>query len=151
MDALAVQLFASQGGNHTMNDTNVIRILVAEDNRVLADVLRFNLQRAGFEVTIANNGFVAIELLKQSDFQLLITDYQMPIVDGEELCKAVREQLHIERMPIIMCSAKGYEIDIERLKTHYRISRVILKPFSMREIVSLSQVLTASEFSNLSV
>jgi DNA-binding response OmpR family regulator len=123
---------------------NTRRILIAEDNKVLADVLRFNLQRLGFDVTIAYNGLAAIEQLKLAQFQLLITDYQMPVVNGEELCKAVREKLQIEHMPIIMCSAKGYEIDTARLITRYGVSRLIFKPFSMREISSLVEELIST-------
>jgi two-component system alkaline phosphatase synthesis response regulator PhoP len=130
---------------------NSRRILIAEDNKVLADVLRFNLQRAGFQVVVANNGLLAIEQLKLATFDLLITDFQMPIVDGEELCKTVRLQLQIDQMPILICSAKGYEIDIARLTAQYRISQVIFKPFSMREIVALSEELTASKCENLNV
>jgi DNA-binding response OmpR family regulator len=130
---------------------NSRRILIAEDNKVLADVLRFNLQRAGFQVVVANNGLLAIEQLKLATFDLLITDFQMPIVDGEELCKTVRLQLHIDQMPILICSAKGYEIDIARLTAQYRVSQVIFKPFSMREIVALSEELTASKCENLNV
>jgi DNA-binding response OmpR family regulator len=128
---------------------NSRRILIAEDNKVLADVLRFNLQRAGFQVVVANNGLLAIEQLKLATFDLLITDFQMPIVDGEELCKTVRLQLHIDKMPILICSAKGYEIDIARLTAQYGVSQVIFKPFSMREIVALSEELTASKCENL--
>jgi DNA-binding response OmpR family regulator len=106
--------------------------------------LRFNLQRLGFDVTIAYNGLAAIEQLKLAQFQLLITDYQMPVVNGEELCKAVREKLQIEHMPIIMCSAKGYEIDTARLITRYGVSRLIFKPFSMREISSLVEELIST-------
>jgi DNA-binding response OmpR family regulator len=72
----------------------------------------------------------------------------MPVVDGEELCKVVRQQLHIEQMPILMCSAKGYEIDFERLASQYGVSKLIFKPFSMREIHSLVEELTATEFVN---
>jgi CheY-like chemotaxis protein len=61
------------------------RILIAEDNRILSDVMRFNLQKAGFEVTVAENGTIAVEHLQLQAFDLLITDYQMPGLDGEQL------------------------------------------------------------------
>jgi CheY-like chemotaxis protein len=121
------------------------RILIAEDNGVLSDVLSFNLQKAGFVVTVAENGLVAIEELKLAAFDLLITDYQMPVVDGAELCKAVRTELHLTDMPILMCSAKGLEINIEKLKSDFGISKLVFKPFSMREIVSAAQSLIAEK------
>lgn len=130
---------------------NAPRILVAEDNRVLADVLRFNLQRAGFAVTVALNGTIAIAHLQQEVFDLLITDFQMPGVNGEQLCQFVREELKLDQLPILMCSAKGLELDIESLKSEYGVSQVIDKPFSMRQIVALAQTLIASKPSSLGV
>jgi CheY-like chemotaxis protein len=120
------------------------RILIAEDNRILADVMRFNLQKVGFEVIAVENGTVAVEQLKTQAFDLLITDYQMPGLDGEQLCKVVRQDLKLEHMPIVMCSAKGFEINIEQLKSNYGVSKVIFKPFSLREVVEISQSLVES-------
>jgi CheY-like chemotaxis protein len=130
-------------------DENGPRILVAEDNSVLADVLRFNLQRAGFAVTVATNGAIAINYLQQEPFDLLITDFQMPGVNGEQLCKVIRGELQLDQLPILMCSAKGLELDIGSLKSEYGVTQVISKPFSMREIVALAQKLTAAKPSSL--
>jgi CheY-like chemotaxis protein len=125
------------------------RILIAEDNGLLSEVLCFNLKNAGFEVAAAENGLVAIEKLKAAAFDLLITDYQMPIVDGAELCRAVRTELHLTHMPILMCSAKGLEIDIEKLKTDFGLSKLLFKPFSVREIVSAARELIAASVPSL--
>ena len=130
---------------------NAPRILVAEDNRVLADVLRFNLQRAGFAVTVALNGSLAVTHLQQETFDLVITDFQMPGVNGEQLCQVIRRELQLDQLPILMCSAKGLELDIELLKSEFGVSQVISKPFSMREIVAIAQSLTALKPSSLGV
>ena len=124
------------------------RILIAEDNGVLSDVLSFNLRNAGFVVTVAENGLVAIEKLKVAAFDLLITDYQMPGVDGAELCKVARTELHLTNMPILMCSAKGLEINFEKLKSDFGVSKLVFKPFSMREIVSTARSLIAASVPN---
>ncbi len=124
-------------------------ILIAEDNGVLSDVLCFNLRNAGFDVTDAENGLVAIEKLRAAAFDLLITDYQMPGMDGAELCKAVRSELHLNHMPILMCSAKGLEINVEKLKSDFGVAKLLFKPFSMREIVSAAQNLIAARVPNL--
>lgn len=113
------------------------QILVAEDNRVLSDVLKFNLLRAGFEVTVARDGRTAIEQLQERSFGLLITDYQMPGANGEQIIEHARKTLGLNTMPIIMCSAKGLELDIEHLQNDLQVSKVIYKPFSMREIIDL--------------
>lgn len=118
-------------------DKNAARVLVAEDNYALANVLRFNLQRAGFAVTVANNGMQAIDLLGREAFDLLMTDFQMPGANGEQLCRAVRHDLLLDRLPIVLCSAKGFEVDIQALKSEYGISAVLYKPFSVQAIVNL--------------
>lgn len=116
---------------------NCNQILVAEDNRVLSDVLKFNLLRAGFEVTVARDGRSAMQQLRERQFGMLITDYQMPGANGEEIIQFARNTLGLSSLPIIMCSAKGLELDIEYLQGELNVSRVIYKPFSMREIVEL--------------
>jgi DNA-binding response OmpR family regulator len=125
--------------------TNNGRVLVAEDNAILADVLRFNLQRAGFEVVTVENGRLAFEELQQRFFDLLITDYQMPELDGRSLCMSIREQASFVNLPIIMLSARMLEIDTQTLCDDYRISKVILKPFSTQELVALARALTTVE------
>lgn len=62
------------------------RALVVEDNRVMADVVRFNLSRAGMDVEVAFNGRAALDAFNAAEFDLVITDYQMPEMSGEELC-----------------------------------------------------------------
>ncbi len=118
------------------------RVLVAEDNSMLAQVIKFNLERDGFEVTIATNGTIAVEYLKSEPFDLMITDYQMPGVDGGQLCQIVREELKLEKLPILMCTAKGLEISIDQLKANFGVTDVIFKPFSMRTIVGLARAVT---------
>ncbi|GAA5507639.1 response regulator [Novipirellula caenicola] len=122
------------------------RILITEDNRVLGDVLRFNLERSGFEVTIAHDGAEAMDLIDDQAFDLLITDYQMPNVDGAELCHYIRQNRSLDGMFIIMCSAKGMELDREQLRKQWDIAKLVLKPFSVREIVAaVNDLLAASE------
>ncbi len=112
-------------------------VLVAEDNRVLSDVLRFNLERNGYAVTTARNGLDAMEQLAQHPFDLLITDFQMPGANGDEIIRFARQTLQLDELPIVMCSAKGLELDMARLQAEWQVSRVIFKPFSMREILHL--------------
>ncbi|WP_442510622.1 response regulator [Novipirellula sp. SH528] len=119
------------------------RILITEDNRVLGDVLRFNLQRSGFDVTIAHDGGEAIELLRVQTFDLLITDYQMPNVNGAELCQHIRQNRSLDEMVIIMCSAKGMELNREQLREDWNVATLVLKPFSVREIVAIVNDLLA--------
>jgi DNA-binding response OmpR family regulator len=129
---------------NTTTETTVKHILIVEDNSVLSDVMRFNLERAGFKVTVAANGQQGLQFLTTQKFDLMITDFQMPGVNGAGLCQGVREELKIHDMPILMCSAKGLELDAEELRHKWQVSQLLFKPFSMREIVSFAKTLTTS-------
>jgi len=113
------------------------RVLVAEDNIVLGDVIRFNLQRSGYEVSLARNGVDAFRMLAAGRFDILVTDYDMPGIDGEELCNRVRNDLKLESLRIVMCSAKGLELNRDELKARLSLETILYKPFSIRELTSL--------------
>ncbi len=117
------------------------RVLVAEDNVVLGDVLRFNLQRSGFEVTLARNGTEALRLVESQPFDILVTDYEMPGIDGEELCNRVRNALKLDAIRIVMCSAKGLELDRQEIMARLSIEAILYKPFSIRELTTLLESL----------
>jgi len=120
------------------------RILIAEDDRVLSEIVRFSLDRAGYEVVVAHDGSTALQEVQQNRFDLIISDYQMPRLNGEELCRRVREDSANRETPIIFCSAKGYEVYTEQLTSELQLSAVFFKPFSPRELVeSVSNTLNA--------
>lgn len=119
-------------------------ILIAEDNRAMSHVLRFNLERAGFDVAVAYDGLEAVQQLEERPFDLLITDYQMPHMDGAELCRRVREELHLTEMPIALCSAKGLEADAANLVVAHGINHVFYKPASPQAVVTYAQKLLES-------
>lgn len=110
-------------------------ILIAEDDRVLMEIMRFNLCRAGFEVVSAFDGRTATELASRQKFDLIISDYQMPYMTGEEFCRATRDGDCNVDTPIFLCTAKGFEIDHDRLRNELRVTQMFLKPFSPRELV----------------
>jgi CheY-like chemotaxis protein len=129
-----------------MTDTR--KILIAEDSIVLGDVIRFNLQRLGFDVTLARNGTEAFRLISSESFEVLVTDYEMPGMDGEELCRRVRTELGLQDIRIVMCSAKSLELQREELKARLRIEEILFKPFSLRDLASLLEKLLVSDTSN---
>ncbi len=116
-----------------------LRILIAEDNRVLADVMRFNLEAEGFEVTIAHNGQKALGLAQAECFDLIISDYQMPGLSGEELLRGIRVDSVNTTAVCVLCSANGYELDEQQLKDELGLHSIVMKPFSSRELVALAQ------------
>lgn len=110
-------------------------ILVAEDDRVLAEIVRFNLERAGYDVVLAYDGVRAAELASTRSFDLIISDFQMPKLSGDEFVRGVRCGGPNAGTPIVFCTAKGYEVDEDRLVRELLIDRVFAKPFSPRELV----------------
>ena len=110
-------------------------LLIAEDNPALGVVVQFNLERAGFKVTLAENGCEAWDLAQARDFQLVITDQQMPGMTGVELCQRLRGHPRYSQTPIIMLTAKGLELKLNDLKEQLRIAAVLPKPFSPRELI----------------
>lgn len=113
-----------------------LTILIVEDNRAMSQVIRFNLERAGFNACVAFNGQEAIEQLTERKFDLMITDYQMPILDGSQLCHYVREVLGLVDLPIALCSAKGMEADAASLVVECELCQLFFKPVSPQAIVN---------------
>jgi len=67
------------------------KILVCEDNVALSGVITFNLVRAGFEVTSVGNGRLALDALEKGSFDLVLSDQQMPMMTGIQLCENLRQ------------------------------------------------------------
>lgn len=128
-----------QGSPEQREQAPELRVLVVEDNRVMADVMRFNFNRAGLSPTVAFNGRIAWDLLQIESFQLLVTDFQMPEMDGGELCRRIRAEPRFASLPIILLTAKGMEIDRDRLTRELGLSLILYKPFSPRQLVAAAE------------
>ena len=114
-------------------------VLIVEDNRAMTQVLRFNFERAGFATAVAFDGLEAVRLLEERHFDLVITDFQMPAMDGGELCRHIRDVMQLKELPIILCSAKGMEVDAAHLVVAYDVSHVFYKPISPQAVVSYAR------------
>ncbi len=113
-------------------DSSKKRILVVDDEKGLAKIIRLNLEQDGFEVVEANNGAQAMEKLRVSLPDLILLDVMMPDVDGFTVLRMIRE---IGSTPVIMLTAKGEEDDkIKGLELG--ADDYITKPFSPRELTS---------------
>ncbi|OPX55881.1 PAS domain S-box-containing protein [Oceanospirillum multiglobuliferum] len=88
-------------------------VLLAEDNLINQQVACELLQRLGLEVTVANNGWEALEYLKSQHFDLLLCDIQMPVLDGYQTAKAIREELQLLDFPIVAITANAMSGDKE--------------------------------------
>ena len=109
------------------------RILVAEDQTDIRDLLVLNLQAAGYEVTSAPDGLAALASETARNNDLLILDLMMPGLDGLELCKALRARGCIT--PILMLTAKSTELD-RVLGLELGADDYLTKPFSLAELLA---------------
>jgi two-component system chemotaxis response regulator CheY len=112
------------------------RVLVCEDNSALSGVVCFNLARAGFEVTPVANGRLALEALTKESYDLVLSDQQMPLMTGIQLCEHVRQLPGYKQTPFILLTAKCMEIDIGKLKQTLGLTKALPKPFSPSELVT---------------
>ncbi len=118
-----------------MTNSSAIHVLVVEDNSALANVLKFNLERFTYEVTIAANGREAWEILSGGGVDIIVADHQMPEVSGLELCERVRDDESLRDIPFILVTAKRLELDIEDIRQRLNISQIFAKPFSPAAII----------------
>ena len=89
-------------------------VLVAEDNLINQQVARELLEQRGMKVTLANNGWEAVEFLRTTTFDALLCDIQMPVMDGYEATRVIREELKLTELPIIAMTANAMSGDKER-------------------------------------
>jgi PAS domain S-box-containing protein len=112
-----------------------LRILAAEDNELNRMVLQVILKKCEVVVTIAHNGQEAINLIQEQDFDLVLMDVQMPIVDGLEATKYIREELKMT-IPIIGLSANAMREEVEICKQS-GMNDYLVKPYSERALVEV--------------
>ncbi|MBM6616910.1 response regulator YycF [Bacillus suaedaesalsae] len=108
------------------------KILVVDDEKPIADILKFNLQKEGYEVYCAYDGLDAIQKVEEIQPDLLLLDIMLPLKDGMEVCREVRKKYD---MPIIMLTAKDSEID-KVLGLELGADDYVTKPFSSRELLA---------------
>ncbi len=110
-------------------------VLVAEDEKDIADLVRFNLQADGFAVATAPDGEAALAAVRQHPPALLILDLMLPALSGMEVCRRLRSQPETARLPIVMLTAKAAEVD-RVLGLEMGADDYVTKPFSPRELVA---------------
>lgn len=109
-------------------------ILIVEDEADIADLISYNLKRAGFDVELSQNGRTAQTLAQKRMPELILLDLMLPDMDGTDICKDLKADERTKRIPIIMVTAKGEEID-RVLGLELGADDYIVKPFSPREMV----------------
>ncbi|HNW50097.1 MAG TPA: response regulator transcription factor [Prolixibacteraceae bacterium] len=109
------------------------RILVIEDEQRVANLLRMQLENSGFEVETASDGYVGKELVEKNQYQLILLDINLPLINGYELCKEIRKTN--SNVPIIMLTALG-SLDNKVTGFEAGADDYVTKPFDYRELVA---------------
>ncbi len=111
------------------------RILVVDDERDILELIKFNLEREGFEVHTVDSGEAALAQASRIDPDVMVLDLMLPGVDGTEVCRRIRSSSLTAQIPIIMLTARAEDADIVRgLETG--ADDYITKPFSPKVLVA---------------
>jgi DNA-binding response OmpR family regulator len=108
-------------------------ILIVEDDPDIRELLRFNLEKAGYTIFLAEDGEKALTLARRHTPQIILLDLMLPGVDGLEVCRILKRDPDLQRIPIIMVTAKGEEMD-RVVGLELGADDYLVKPFSIREL-----------------
>ncbi len=111
------------------------RILIADDEKDIVELIAFNLEKEGFPVLKAYDGETALEIARSGRPDLLLLDLMLPGIPGLDLCRILRKDPRTASLPIIMVTAKGEEMD-RVLGLEMGADDYVTKPFSVRELTA---------------
>lgn len=113
------------------------KVLLCDDEIHILRAAEFKVSKSGYDVRIARDGQEAWEMIEQDPPDVLVTDVQMPRVDGFELSRRIRGNQATRELPILMLTAKGFELEQQELAEQWGIIEILPKPFSPRELVRI--------------
>ncbi|MBN2269936.1 MAG: response regulator [Sedimentisphaerales bacterium] len=121
------------------------RILVVDDEIHIVHVVAIKLRNNGYEVVTADNGAQALEIAREEMPDVIVTDYQMPVMSGLELVKELREDEKTRDIPVILLTARSFAVSKEQ-QEELQISTCLSKPFSPRELLGyIEDIIHAKE------
>ncbi len=110
-------------------------VLIVDDEVHIVHVVAIKLRNNGYEVISADNGAEAFELACKEKPDIIVSDFQMPVMSGLELVEKLRNCNETEDIPVIMLTARSFAITQEQ-QEDLRISSCLSKPFSPKELLS---------------
>lgn len=113
------------------------RLLLCDDEIPIVRAAEFKLKKAGYEVHIASDGQAGWELIQRIRPDMVITDCQMPRMNGLQLVERIRSEPSLQHLPVVMLTAKGFELRPEELAQKWNVLAVVAKPFSPRELLQM--------------
>lgn len=111
------------------------KILLIEDDRDIVELVRYNLEKDGYQVSASGDGATGLAQLRKSPPDLLLLDLMLPKLSGLEICKEVRRDAALNRLPILMLTARGDEAD-RVVGLELGADDYVTKPFSPRELAA---------------
>ena len=113
------------------------RVLVVDDDPVIADLVSFRLTRLGLDVSVETDGQAGLAAARELRPDLVVLDWMMPRMNGLEVCAALRSDADpaLARTPVLLLTAKAQEPDLER-GFAAGATDFVAKPFSTRELIS---------------
>jgi DNA-binding response OmpR family regulator len=110
------------------------RLLIVDDELHILKAAEFKFKRQGYHVDTAYDGVQAWEMLQANRPDMLVTDLQMPRMNGLELIQKIRNDERFRDIPAILLTAKGYEVDHEDIMSRLGVCDIVSKPFSPRDL-----------------
>jgi len=120
------------------------KILIAEDERDIRELITFTLNYAGYSVTSAKNGEEALEMAIQDPPDLIILDVRMPRMTGYEVLERIKEKEKLKDIPVAFLSAKGQESEVQ-LGLELGAVEYIIKPFAPDYLAERVQTILAKD------
>lgn len=110
------------------------RILIVEDDPHISKLIRYNIEKAGYDNQAVITGEEALLKLEDSKFDLVILDVMLPKMDGFEVCRRIRQHSRLSHLPVLMLTARGEETD-KIVGFELGADDYLVKPFSPRELI----------------
>src|SRR5512135_482634 len=117
------------------NEDSMAKILIAEDERDIRDLVAFTLRFAGHEVFAATNGEEAVEMAPKVNPDLVLMDVRMPRMTGYEACRIMKANPDLKDIPVVFLSAKGQESEIQQ-GFESGAEEYLLKPFAPDQLTN---------------
>ena len=118
------------------------KILIAEDEPDIRDLVAFTLRFAGYEVVTCSNGEEAVELANKEVPDLILLDVRMPRLTGYDACKKIKDTPELKDIPVVFLSAKGQEAEIQS-GMEAGAEEYLLKPFAPDQLTDRVRVILA--------
>ena len=111
------------------------RVLIIEDDKDIVELVRYNLEKDGYQVISSGDGATGLAQLRKSSPDILILDLMLPKISGLEICKEIRRDAALNRLPILMLTARGEEAD-RVVGLELGADDYVTKPFSPKELLA---------------